>query len=1695
MSPPALLRTARLPRRIHRRLRPGSRLLPLCVPLCLVVAACFHPSAAQDDPFPSDPEIWSDLGTPARAAAWGDFQRDGRLDLALTTPPRVLVEQGGRWRTVWGLDVGSNRAIALGDANGDGRLDMVCGYLDRRNTLYLNGDEMLEGSPAWDSAPSNGTTSLALGDVDNDGDLDLVCGNSYDANAVYRNIGGSHCFAEEPEWLSDPAAPTQDVALGDFNGDGRIDLVCANLNQPNALYLNQGSDDLFVRIPSWTASEAEWTYDVALGDIDGDGRLDVVCANRNQPTTLYLNGPEGLSRSPSWFCGGEPSDTRGVALGDLDSDGDLDLVCTSLDAGNYIVWNQDGMLAENPGWISSERFYSWKVGIGDADGDGSLDLAFAGGGRSVLYLNQQTPLFSSQPTWIAAEQDPTSDLALADVNGDALLDLVVANSHGEPNALYRNLAGQLPLHPDHMFGPGYDSRELALGDVNGDRLPEAAFANGPDPQAVYFNTGGRFASEPLWSEEAWQEGRDVAFGDMDNDGDLDLVLGTDDSAVMYRGFGGFLASEWAWHPTAGWRSHQVGLCDLDRNGYLDVLTLGLGRAALFPNAAGGIATWPSWAVERVDATLLALGDVNGDGFADLFLGAGQSALYLNGAEGLATAPDWVTDGTDELRRCAMADVDGDGWLDLVCGAWEHNLLYRNQGRDGLFSSEASWTAGFPADTRGIALGDVDADGDLDLVCGAGGPNGAPAANFMHAGLRNPPFRGDPQSPTNHLPNSPAYVRFVHVEEVGLNHLRIHLRAIDVESDPVSIHGECWLHGNPIPYPVDFGAGDATVGPLPSSPAGVVHTLDWNIAEFPFDDREVVLHLLVISHPSQAGDVQRLARYQRSVGRLQPHRPAIASPIEVLRFPSVTHGDTVWATCPIENAGNLPLTLEAFDLPDSSLRVAQSPPVSVTPGEVFELEIEFGPPDSVNVFGELGIHSDDPLQPVHTVPIETDVLRLAVTAHPLIPEGELAPLGEALTVIMAPAPGVSMDGGVLCHRPIGSGANFECIDFERSWEEYIAVIPGRAVTEAGLEYYIRVYNGDVEALLPPRAPEFLFQQEIAAPAECYSSAEPNMGSGFQAGLPIAIEASLPQGAELVEGWLHFRRGGEDEARAVRLVAGATAGRWVAEIPGSSCGERGVQYWVSMTTRTSILTDPPDMPEQSPHELRITVPNLEERDNGPAGRYRMVAVPLDFGDAFGGTLADLLEDQEPFGAYDTLRWRAFRYLADQQAYVELDEPGAAEQFRPEPGRGFWLMATSPGRIATAPASGVSTPAAAPYEIPLVPGWNQVGNPFAFAVAWDSVLVDSCTWQEARDQGVVEPAVPWLLEERSYGDRVVVLDPFASCWVRLTSTSGATLRVPPLEAPPGDRRTALAGSPQDLPSPERPRVATRAGALSSTTEPAARADGWMLGVQARSGDFLDRRSSLGVREGAASSWDRYDRADPPLPPGDALSVHFPHATWEQNPGVYAVDVRPPLAQFRGPLGGSTTGGTPVDGWAWEFDVAKSFTRGRPEEVELRFAHTDQIPDSIRLRLIDRELDVILDPRERPSYTYFERLRAVQTYGVSTRFLFLAGSDAFIDVEGNPLASRPGVTRLHAAIPNPLWSSALLRYDLARSGRVDLRIFDLRGGLIRTLQTGAQPAGRYSVRWDGRDDRGYMAPQGAYFCRLKSADGSRVRKLMLIR
>jgi len=617
--------------------------------------------------------------------------------------------------------------------------------------------------------------ALAVGDLDGDGDLDIAAGGPA-GSAVYLN-DGSGDFG--PPVAVAPTDWSASIALGDMDGDGDLDIVAGNTaafgGSQNVVYLNDGDGSFPVARNFGPGSDA--TEAVVVGDMDGDGDLDIAAGNKGQQGVVYLNDGDGnFNTDPEIICTAPPADarcfgsasdpTQGLAIGDMDGDDDLDLV-----AGNYggqsAVYLNDGLagfsVSHHVGPMGDP---TEAVAVGDLNGDGLLDIAVGNGGaQNVAYMNDGSGTFTTTVVNCAAPPPPdascfgtgtdaTRSLVVGDMDGDGSLDIAVGNS-GAQNTVYLNDgSGHFPA--DGAFGTGEDTTEaVTLGDLDGDGAIDVVVGNDRQQSAAYLNNAsGSFA--PIYTVAQTQYTEQVLVGDMDDDGDLDLFIHDDQSRVYLNdGTGEFPVARSV--GAAGSPSARAAnaLADMDGDGDLDILTgrivyLNDGDANFYTGAVNCAAPPPNarcFGPGTFSTRSLATGDLDGDGDLDIAVGnAGQQNLiYLNdgssgfytGAVNCLTPPDNAScfgTGTDATRSLAVGDLDGDGDLDLVAGNYSQmNTVHLNNGSARFDWSGTNRSFGPGIDnTQSIALGDLDGDGDLDIVVGNRGPN----AVYLNDGAAN-----------------------------------------------------------------------------------------------------------------------------------------------------------------------------------------------------------------------------------------------------------------------------------------------------------------------------------------------------------------------------------------------------------------------------------------------------------------------------------------------------------------------------------------------------------------------------------------------------------------------------------------------------------------------------------------------------------------------------------------------------------------------------------------------------------------------------------------------------------------------------------------------------------------------------------------------------------------------------------------------
>ena len=415
-------------------------------------------------------------------AALGDLDGDGDLDVwSLNT---VFINQGGAQGGTTGIFTDSGQAlgyftshgVALGDLDGDGDLDayVANGIAGNYNHVWINQGGMQCGingafTDSGQQLGYGGSTAVALGDLDGDGDLDAWIANwGYStepaANRVWINQGGAQggtpsIFTDNGQSLGSlGVARSNDVALGDLDGDGDLDAWVAN-DQGSQLWINQGGNQGGTPgsyANSGQAFDSYTSFGVDLGDLDGDGDLDAWVANLYQPNRVWLNDGFGNYSDSGQALGN--SGSRGVDLGDIDGDGDLDAWVANWDYQPNRVWLNDGNGNFTDSGQALGNSESTDVSLGDLDGDGDPDAWVVNELQpNRVWINDGFGNYTDSDQTLGGSIDHFSnDVALGDLDGDSDLDALVANSG--PNRVWFN---QIACFNE-------EATQFIRGDVNGD---------------------------------------------------------------------------------------------------------------------------------------------------------------------------------------------------------------------------------------------------------------------------------------------------------------------------------------------------------------------------------------------------------------------------------------------------------------------------------------------------------------------------------------------------------------------------------------------------------------------------------------------------------------------------------------------------------------------------------------------------------------------------------------------------------------------------------------------------------------------------------------------------------------------------------------------------------------------------------------------------------------------------------------------------------------------------------------------------------------------------------------------------------------------------------------------------------------------------------------------------------------------------
>jgi hypothetical protein len=667
----------------------------------------------------------------------GDLDQDGDADLVTYSTYQVHVElqQNGGVMARTALQGAVAAAVGvLVDIDTDGDLDLVSGTWATTGPspfqVFTN-DGLGTLTLANSSVNYLATSIVAIvpGDYDGDGDVDLVIG--IEAPQSGSTPPYLRYFRREAGGGYTPTAAVPQVALpgcrpvaADFDGDGDLDLVVGVRGNPTLFLRNQGG--MFTTVAGAIPAGATDHLACRAADVDGDGDVDVLARRSNGHVDLLRNQANGSFSLAIDILGGTATDLH---LLDYDGDGDADAVTATARA--VTAHTNDGTGAFAAATVLTRGVDLDAIAVGRLAGDALDDVVTVWNDPKLsgvaLYGSstglQTDPLI---PLRLPPSSVPIEPVAKYDFDGNGLDDLVVGVSQaGTQSVVVMENLG-VGGWREHVVGPpitAYGFHFVDL-DMDGDRdLVVDSFVPGSTIR-LYRNLGSftfqDLGTLPIYAPVA-------RWGDVDGDGDEDLVTIEGSMLRLYRHTGSGIASSHVLLPAtlALGAPHDLRFADLDLDGDLDIVTgkVANGCLDLLVNDGTGTFTvkpgcnfpWPTL------PSGLAGGDVDGDGDHDVVLyDANGPRLFTNDGTGSFTdvtatrLPPWTPGGpAHHIDDLIVFDADGDRDPDLLQVRAGLELLYVNDGSGRFVDATTSRWSAEPFGHRAVPI-DFDGDGDQDV---------------------------------------------------------------------------------------------------------------------------------------------------------------------------------------------------------------------------------------------------------------------------------------------------------------------------------------------------------------------------------------------------------------------------------------------------------------------------------------------------------------------------------------------------------------------------------------------------------------------------------------------------------------------------------------------------------------------------------------------------------------------------------------------------------------------------------------------------------------------------------------------------------------------------------------------------------------------------------------------------------------------
>ena len=655
----------------------------------------------------------------------------GRGDGTFENPTKYFCVRGSR---PW--------SISLEHYNDDAFIDIAVTLIyDSSISVYLGfGNGSFEGPTRISIEKDSVPIAIRFADFDNDGQQDIAVASGETNTLQIFLVHYDADFTIETSYTTGSNSHPVSVSAGDLNDDGQWAIVVANSGTDNLELFFHYDNDVFINRTSLSTGLASYPHSVTIADFNRDHFMDIAVVNAWHDTMIVFLGSGNESFvTRNVYSTGVRSSPKSIVAGDLNSDGRTDVVIANPGSNDFAVFlafdyiSFTNHLINVPGMISMPFF----IITNDFNNDHLLDIAIVNIHSATLgiYLGYGNGTFSDQITYSTGPSSSPFSLASGDLNDDNCIDVVVANTDSSTISIffgYCNGSFQSPI--SYSTGSSTEPYSVAVADFNQDHHLDIVVTVGGNVDEhkiwVFLGSGdGSFRGVIGYSMNNQTNPVWVAVDDVNKDAIPDIVVAnkfTDNVCILFGYGNGSFGHGMTLFTGDDSGPTSIALGDLNGDDAIDIVVAShySNTILLFFGDGNGSFFSPKTYVADSNADLVAVivSDINNDTILDILvcdynrIDSSFAILYGFGDGNFTLPKIYPTGLNSQPFMLATGDFNSDGRVDLA-------INYFNQDRIGVFiqvssepfGSSSSISTGDRSHPESVVLADLNNDHRLDIV--------------------------------------------------------------------------------------------------------------------------------------------------------------------------------------------------------------------------------------------------------------------------------------------------------------------------------------------------------------------------------------------------------------------------------------------------------------------------------------------------------------------------------------------------------------------------------------------------------------------------------------------------------------------------------------------------------------------------------------------------------------------------------------------------------------------------------------------------------------------------------------------------------------------------------------------------------------------------------------------------------------------